>query len=388
MLNKFIAKLAITAIFIFIFSSALKAQETNSVRIAVMQNADNVSFKTNSNTITVSDAKNKKYKITKDNSFTLKTEKGIVNMSGNMLVPPITFTVISKKGRLEINGKQFIGDIAVNLSEQKKLDIIEILPVEKYLLGVVGKEMPPEWPVEALKAQAIASRSFAYANLKPDQPYDMTADVRSQVYSGMENPSENVIQAVEGTKDMVLKDGENVLIAYFHSHCGGMTETPDHVWENYRTKKIPVPEPLKKPIRDLYCSKTVPKEHKSWSISISAKTMLNIAKKKNTKAKQLTKIVKGKTDASGRTVSLTAYSNAKTISIDIQALRNAIGPTKFKSSFITGIIKTKTGWTIKGKGYGHGVGMCQWGAKAMADSNKNYRQILGYYYPGAKIEKY
>ncbi len=370
------------------FNGISYAKDPESVRIAVMQNANNVPFHTTDNMIKVIEGNGKKHKITKNTSFVIREENGMVNMSGNMLVSPVYFSVVKKKGNIEINGKKFIGDIKVNVSSSGKLDIIEVLPMEKYLMGVIRREMSPKWPLEALKAQAVAARSYAYANLRPTQPYDLTADVRSQVYAGIENPEENVVKAVEKTENIVLKDDDKVLIAYFHSHCGGMTETPDNVWENYRTKRVPVPSPFKKPVEDKYCAKAAPAEHKSWSISIPDSTILSLAKKKNSKVKKVSKLAKINKDKSGRAISINATTNTKTVKIDVKELREAVGATKFKSSFITGISRNKSGWTIKGKGYGHGVGMCQWGAKAMADSDKDYKQILKHYYPGAKIEKY
>ena len=113
-----------------------------------------------------------------------------------------------------------------------------------------------------------------------------------------------------------------------------------------------------------------------------------MAKKTNPAASKVKKIKIGKKTKSGRALYLTAYTDAGQTNIDLASLRAIIGAAKIKSTFITSVQKTKGGWTISGKGNGHGIGLCQYGAKGMADSGKNYKQILKYYYPGTKIEKY
>lgn len=353
------------------------------IRIAVMQNVSAVSLNTSTHTIIVKEEKGAKFRLSSNEKYDFKPENGKINMSGHRLAATLYFQTWKKKGKLQFSGKTFSGDVILHVNEKGKIDIIEVLPVEKYLTGVVGSEMGTDWPLEALMAQSVASRSFAMRQLRPEKPFDVSATITSQVYKSAENPERRVSIAVKNTEGMVLKHDGKILDSYFHSYCAGHTENPQKVWLG--TAETPAPL---KGIKDPYCSKAPAKIKKQWSASVSESLILRMAKAKKSGVKKIKGLKTGKKDSSGRYSVLIAQTDIGNVEISANQLRIEAGPSLVKSTMISSVKKTKGGWTISGKGNGHGIGMCQWGAKAMADKGKNYKQILKHYYPGAKIEKY
>ena len=366
------------------FYGTSKEKSDTIIRVAIIQNEGSITFKNPGDTIELSYSSNKK---TIKSGFSLKAKNSTVYMSDTALGSAVYIHRTSDNNNATINGKYFAGDIKI-IASGSKLTAIETLPMEDYLLGVVGEEMFKSWHIEALKAQAVIARSFAYSKISTKKDYDLTATTADQVYKCPGIPNENVKKAVQQTKRTVLTFNNKILMAYFHSYCGGATETPANVWEGFKNGKIEVPAPYKKLKKDPFCKKTAPDSLKNWSFDISRDTALSLANKSNPYAEKVKKIKIGKKSKNGRPLYLTAYTDEGQAEIDLAALRNKIGATKMKSTFITSIQKTDDGWTISGKGYGHGIGLCQYGAKGMADSGKTYKQILKYYYPGAKIEKY
>ena len=354
------------------------------IRVAIIQNEDSITLKNAGDKIELSYGSQKKSMLS---CSILKAANGKVYLSDTPLGTSVYIRKPANSNRATLNGKNFAGEIKIS-AKGSKLTAIETLPMEQYLLGVVGSEMPPSWALEALKSQAVIARSFAYSKKNSSKEYDITATTADQVYKYPAVLNENVKKAVQQTAGMILTYNKKIIMTYFHSYCGGTTENPANVWENFKKGRIEVPAPYKKTVKDLYCKKTAPENLKSWSFGISSDSALNLAKKTNPAASKVKKIKIGKKTKSGRALYLTAYTDAGQTNIDLASLRAIIGAAKIKSTFITSVQKTKGGWTISGKGNGHGIGLCQYGAKGMADSGKNYKQILKYYYPGTKIEKY
>ena len=140
-------------------------------------------------------------------------------MPGKPLTPPLTFT---SKQPLVVNGKPYRGKIRV-LGDGKTLQVIDVLGLEAYLKGVVPAEMPSAWSPEALKAQAVAARSYALANLAKGKDYDLYADTRSQVYGGLDAEVPATNDAVDATKGEVVLYNGKVANTLFFSTSGGRT---------------------------------------------------------------------------------------------------------------------------------------------------------------------
>lgn len=251
--------------------------------------------------------------------------------------------------------------------KEDSLLVVNIIPVEDYLMGTIGSEMSPTWPMEALKAQAVASRGYAlYMKKHPkDKAYDLEKDIRDQVYGGTDLESKKVIEAVRTTESQYLTANGELPKTYFHSRCGGTTETSASVWNERTAHHHSVPCP--------YCRKNP----YVWSARLEFDPLarfLGLSKL------DPLRILPTKTSLSGRLLALkfSSPSGEKWLSTD--EFRALVGYTRIKSAQFNWQIEHQQ-VKFQGVGSGHGVGMCQWGAKHLADEGKNYKEILAHYYP-------
>ena len=175
--------------------------------------------------------------------------------------------IFEAKDGLRVGRRSFIGRVAVSLDpKSKKLIAINRLGVETYLLGIVGSEMSARWPPEALKAQAVAARSYAlHRRMKmraANRPYDLQTTVLSQVYGGAKNIAETVKAAVEGTRGEVISFNHRMVEALFHSTCGGRTVSAQSVFGG----KVPYLQPR-------ICRWCKPSSLHRWKVEVPLKTL-------------------------------------------------------------------------------------------------------------------
>lgn len=371
--------LKIIFIFILSFSTAgdtfaLSVAVPDKIRVALAENADNISI-----------AIKGPYKIT-----TIETDevlkKGDILWQGELSVVRNgirlkTFkeedfkiygiNIIPEKEPSIYMGKSvYRGILQILKTKAEKLSAINILDLEDYIKGVLYHEISHTWPVEAIKAQAIASRTYAIyqSQQKYNDDFYLNADVSSQVYKGAFAEKFRTNKAVEETTGEILMHRGKVLPAFFHATCGGKTEKASTLW------KV-----SSRPLRGIRCSFCVNSPYYNWKNTIS---LDEIHEKLNIRGKIKSIKVISRT-RSGRAKVLRIKADEK-IKIRGKDFRNMIGPRNLKSTNFN--IKVKADEAkLTGNGWGHGVGMCQWGAFAMAKKGYNYKQILEHYYPGAKI---
>lgn len=282
-----------------------------------------------------------------------------------------------KDSSIYIGKKRFRGVIDIIRTKEMKLLVVNHLGLEQYLYGVLNHEVPYYWPMEVLKAQAVAARTFAQHRIKTsgEKDFDVTNDIYSQVYGGKSNENRNTTRAVNATKGMVLMQDGEFLPAYYHSICAGHTENAKYVFE------IDL-KPLRGR-RDPYCGGA---KGMRWKAIFSYKQMEERLNAYGIKVNGMNYIVGGKRDRSGRLETIKIRDKEGVKSIKSYKFRLALGPNMLRSTNFS-IKITRKGVLFTGKGWGHGVGMCQWGAFGMAKKYFRYKQILEFYYPGAKIEK-
>lgn len=268
------------------------------------------------------------------------------------------------------------GIVDIIRTKRRKLLVVNHLDIEKYLYGVLYHEMPHYWPMETLKAQAIAARTFAMQRVETmrERDYDVTSDIYSQVYGGRSSERRTTRKAVDATRGKVLTYNGKILPAYYHAICGGHTESAEVVFgidlAPLRGRRAP------------YCKGA---RGMRWKASFSYKQMEEKLNKYGIKVKGLSFIAEGKRDRSGRLIDVVIRDAEGVKRIKGFKFRLALSPNTIKSTNFTMKITTK-GIIFRGKGWGHGVGMCQWGAFGMGKRRFNYKRILDFYYPGAKIE--
>jgi len=287
--------------------------------------------------------------------------------------------IIPKKdAAIFIDKRRFRGIVHIVRTERLKLLVVNHLDIEKYLYGVLYHEVPCHWPMEALKAQAIAARTFALYRIENmrDRDYDVTSDIYSQVYGGRLSERRRTKKAVDLTRGKVLTYNSKIIPGYYHAMCGGHTENAKNVFN------INLPSLGGRACR--YC-KGAP--HMSWKAKLSYREIQKRLNKYGIKIKGLNYIVTGKRDKSGRLKNVKVRGSKGVKEIKGYKFRLALGPNVIKSTNFTVRIIPK-GVIFRGKGWGHGVGMCQWGAFGMAKRRFNHRKILEFYYPETKVKNY
>lgn len=282
-----------------------------------------------------------------------------------------------------INGHKYRGNILFRADKGSTVTAIDELGIEEYLQGVLPQEMNPEWPLEALKAQAVVARTFALNNLGKfsKDGYDLSDDALSQVYGGLEIESERVKEAVRQTAGEVLMWKGQRLDAYFHSTCGGHTTTPAAAWGGHVTS---TPWPLRG-VRDKYC-RIAP--HYRWDAYFRTEDLLRILEKHGYAGARLSNIKIARREARGYVHSVDIKIDGRWETLSAHRLRMWLGPTQLKSTQIQRIVRRKKGFLFKGRGYGHGVGLCQWGTRVQAIDGRSYRRILGHYFPKSSVQRF
>lgn len=272
-------------------------------------------------------------------------------------------------------------------SEKGKCNEILFIPMEEYLVGVISKEMVPSWPKESLRAQAIASRTYAIYQMKKrsKSSFDLESTILDQVFEFPERVSASVKDAVAQTRGEVLGITKNQkfepIKSFFHSTCGGKTELPEQVWgEKFagfkRTAKCP------------YCYES---PRMTWKETL---TVADIEKRLGAKDRTLTELKilprYASTRHAGVAVSWKSSLKEWIELIPLDVFRHKVGTERVRSNWFQ-LVKTshagEAAYEFAGQGFGHGVGLCQWGARGMAVQGKNYKQILSLYYPDAHLGK-
>jgi stage II sporulation protein D len=274
------------------------------------------------------------------------------------------------KGDLLVTGTRYTGNIEV-WKGNGGLYIINELPLEDYIKDVVVAEVGPDWDMEALKTQAVISRTYALYRKRTngESLYHLASSVLHQVYKG-NNPDARVIYAVEETRGEILTYDNKPIEAFYHSTCGGRTENPEEVFD----KSYPYMKSV-----ESTCDIS---PYSIWEKKIKLKEIekaLNIPGIKEISIKSYT--------STRRVKDLKIVSASGPSTISAPEFRKAIGWSRLPSTNFSLRIDTGTIY-FKGKGYGHGVGLCQWCALKMSREGKNYKDILSYFYPGTAVQLY
>lgn len=280
--------------------------------------------------------------------------------------------------RIYINDRIFRGEIRV-FKNDNKITVVNAVDLEEYLYGVMRNEVSTWWPMEALKAQAIAARTYALSQINESRgkDYDVMADVNSQVYGGIFSEKWRTNRAVDQTKGNILTYNGAIFPAFFHATCGGSTFDAAYLWN------INLP-----PLKGVKCGWCRKSPHYHWEQWMHVKDM---EKKMEATGHTIGDIigfeVTKRDPFSGRILELKIKGSAGNYDIVAKDFRRIIGTdimrsTNFKVTLIGGYA------AFEGFGWGHGVGLCQWGAYYMSRAGKKAGEILSFYYPGSRIMDY
>jgi len=324
----------------------------------------------------ISTENGKKYKVSKPETLQVKLiakdklQIGALTADTSLIIEP------SKDVKLTFDKNTYTGKFYL-IPSGTTFSIVEYTDLEDYLLGVLPYEMSYSWPLEALKAQAVAARTYTQMQLKNSKAnFDLYNDVRSQMYKGSGKVYDSVRQAVEGTKGQVLTYKGELFNTYYHANCGGGTDDAK-IWTGSSASTI-------KPLQGASCKTDSHSKSYSWKATIPSKSIDSFVNK-NGLSGSVTKIKVQERTKTKRAITLqfTTPKGSKTLSC--AKFRLAVGASLLKSCKITSVSKTSGGFAFAGNGYGHGIGMCQDGAKGMAENGKTYKQILENYFPSSDL---
>lgn len=253
--------------------------------------------------------------------------------------------------------------------------------LEEYVTGVVAGEMKNDWPLEALKAQAILARTFVlkFCDTKQSryEGADISTDIEEAQAYAPQNINDRIRRAIDETRGIVMSADGEYPHAWFFAHAGGITELPTAALD-YNDS-----DPTYLSIVESPDSEKAPDDVKSWTAEFSAEEIQKACKAIGVDIESVKNVEAGEKGESGRLKTL--LINGKSVSAP--SLRIALGSTKLKSTLINNI-ETANGQVIfHGAGFGHGVGMSQWGAYALAEEGKSAEEIVRYYFRGIDMVK-
>ncbi len=274
---------------------------------------------------------------------------------------------------IRLNGREYTPPLEV-VPNGGGVAVVNELPLEEYLAGVLRAEAGERWPVEALRAQAIAARTYAayHRALNAGKPYHIVASTANQQYAGRVASASPAWGAVlETTGQVLLWEGE-LFPAFYHTDSGGYTEDPRTV---FGARNMPA---LKRVISPFSAGSP----HFHWSLDLGLAELSEMLRRQGTDVGTVQAVEVTERTASLRAATVTIRGSRGEVRLRGNDLRRAVGYDTLKSTLFAVAVDDTTAH-FAGRGYGHGVGLCQWGARGMAERGYTARQILSFYYPGA-----
>jgi stage II sporulation protein D len=308
-----------------------------------------------------------------DGALEIAADGGRIRIGGTLVEGPVE---LGGDAPFEVAGRQMASGRVRILNRQGKLLAVAELPLEEYVAAVLSREASPSFAPAALSALAVAIRTYAVnAAAKPRDPaFDLLNGVDDQVFEGFARMQPQFRAAAGSTRGVLLYVGDSPAPANYHSTCGGRTESAADAWGK------PFPH-----LVSVACDDCRESPAWRWEYRLSFEEAKRVAQSLGLRAGRDLRIEIVSLTPTGRAARVRLTSGGNTREAAAAAFRQAAGTTRLRSLKMT-IRKSGDGWRITGDGYGHGVGLCQWGADGMARRGADYREILGRYYPGARLD--
>jgi len=358
-------------------TSTAFSNSSEKIKVAILKNMTNLTIEG----ATVAEADGYRLPLQPDkeasrSAFSLALEgSGALTVNGSKITGS-RIAFFSDNGVLSVNSRTYRGKIEV-IREQKGLLVVNELPLEFYVAGLINQEISSKWPIEVVKAQAVIARTYAmYRKQKRvTGDYHVEATVADQVYAGSMTEDERSLYAVKETIGEVLTYNGELALTVYHSNSGGMTEDAKNIWG----KDYPY-------LRQVKSSFDKDSSHFSWILNMSPQSVEAALKNAGYSISGIQNIIPIYTTNSGRVIKVMMHYAGGKLEMSGEDLRKAIGYDKLKSTMFS-VEMINDSFVFNGKGHGHGVGLSQWGAKGMAEKGYTYTEILEHFYPGTRIER-
>ena len=254
--------------------------------------------------------------------------------------------------------------------------VINQVELEEYVKGVVPSEVSSSWHPEMLKAQAVAARTYALYQqmLSATREYDVAASIQDQVYRGRQGIDERIEQAVESTKGLVITHQGAPIYAAFSSTAAGLTEDAMVVW----SKDLPY-------LKGVECPFDLESPHYQWKASFKLEALEQNLRQQGFAVGTIATFTPLVYSRAGRVATIRILHSKGELILRGEDLRKAVGYTVVPSTQFT-IESFGSDIVLAGYGAGHAVGLCQWGAKELAELGYSFSSILRYYYPGTELQ--
>ena len=291
------------------------------------------------------------------------------------------FLITSSGNALSANNSLYSGSIILSCDNDKNILLINEIELEKYLEGLISIELSSNWELSVMKVQAVVARSYALYHKSQNGSglYHLTSSVLHQLYGGIEHATDKTRRAVKETTGEVLTYNGLPVMASYHSCCGGRTETSGQVWG----KNTPY-------LNSVFCGACTGYEKYFWKLTVPRRTLYRLLINKGySDCGEVESLTISRRSSSNRAQEIKITGSKGTIVVPGNDFRSLLGFSEMRSTnFIIKDNEATGELQFLGIGFGHGVGLCQWGARAMAQRGETYKDILMHYYPGTKIEKY
>ena len=282
------------------------------------------------------------------------------------------------------------------------LRAINHVGLESYLPSVVGSEMPASWPQAALRAQAVAARTYALRQRKPADPFDLSATVSSQVYIGVDAETPSTREAVLSTRGQVLMYGSSLANAVFHSSSGGATENSGDLWSQQLPYLVSVPDFDQASPVQAWQQRLEPEQLQQAFAEIGGAQRIDVLSTTSTG-----RVRQARVSGPSGTLVVSGAQLRSRLGLRSTMVRFELVPSELAASelaalpplpllpeqYEVGGFQPQVQLPLPsllavGRGYGHGVGMSQWGALGLAQRGQSYDQILRHYYRGTELRPY
>ncbi len=273
------------------------------------------------------------------------------------------------------NGGTYRGTSAIVMLPTGHKGLVNTLPLDAYLYGVLSREVGASWAASAQQAQAIVARTYALHKLRPDRPYDVTAGDADQNYGGIASETLAGRAAVDATGGVIMTYGGLPAHVAYSSCCGGRTADAGDVWGTPYPYLVSVPDP-----------NCVGTPNFDWQADIPADTLeraLGTGLASIGPLEAVTLQADAPEDRP-RAIDFTGTANFTT---PVEHFRMAVGPAIVRSTFLhsAALNRNGTALTLAGTGHGHGVGLCQWGARNLGEAGATAAQIIAFYFSGTSF---